>query len=92
MGDELYDNEDHFSRCHSRWIKRTNRKLNSSEEMPNKWADEQCEACRYYIQLRGLFSSDYGVCSSEKSEFDGMVRFSHDGCDEFDEYVDSGGG
>jgi len=42
-------------------------------------------ACRHWLPLAGQRGYDWGACSNERSEFDGIVRFEHDGCQEFDE-------
>jgi hypothetical protein len=48
-----------------------------------EWWAEQCGMCRYLIPLSGAFADDYGICSNPRSDFDGLVRFEHDGCDKF---------
>jgi hypothetical protein len=78
----LRSDEQHFAECHTRWMERRNRKMEASDyELP--WAEEQCGMCRYWIPLEGIFATDYGACSNQRSPFDGFVRFEHDGCNVF---------
>lgn len=81
---EKYDSREHFRVCHDRWITKTNRDLSASER-PDEWVWNQCESCIYWLPLRGKFATDWGVCSNGKSASDGVVRFSHDGCDKFEQ-------
>jgi hypothetical protein len=80
----LYESTEHFDRCHDRWVDRTNRDL-SAEERPDEWVWNQCESCRYWIPLVGKFSTDWGACSNDRSLSDGVVRFAHDGCEQFEQ-------
>lgn len=65
---------------HERWLTRRNRKL-YEPHTPDDWYNFQCYNCLYYILLSGPLGNDWGVCSNEKSKFDGTVRFEHDGCE-----------
>jgi hypothetical protein len=61
-----------------------------SGKIPSEnWGDEQCELCLYYIPLLGILGSDYGVCTNVDSEFDGVLKFEHNGCDEHVFFDDS---
>jgi hypothetical protein len=84
MTDKLFKDHTHFRACHERWMEKRNRK----QEEPgykDEWYAEQCGMCKYFAPLSGAFAEDYGVCSNSSSEFDGFVRFEHDGCDVFSE-------
>lgn len=81
------DSSTYFGQCHERWIKCANRDLSASDR-PDEWVWNQCESCRYWISLAGKFSTDWGVCSSVHAQYDGRVRFAHDGCEQF-EGIDS---
>lgn len=74
----------HFQRCHERWVMRVNRD-SSSEDSPDEWVWNQCQSCRYWIPLSGEFFADWGACSNSNSIFDGNVRFSHDGCESYEQ-------
>jgi hypothetical protein len=76
--------EKHLERCHERWQERRNRKQDDLD-YKEEWYSEQCGSCQYFISLTGKFSEDYGVCSNSDSEFDGFVRFEHDGCEKYSE-------
>lgn len=80
----LVEDSVHARRCHDRWQQRVNRDL-SSPTCPEEWYAQQCLCCRYYVPLVGALSEDWGVCSNPDSAFDGIVRFEHDGCDQFSE-------
>lgn len=83
-----FDPDDHRTKCHLRWTTQLNRDQNSPG-YPDKWMEEQCLFCRYYMPLAGPMGHDFGVCSNPAEPFDGRVRFEHDGCDGFvpaDEY------
>jgi Protein of unknown function (DUF3027) len=81
---EIYELDAFADSCHERWSTKNNRDLSLSDP-PDEWIESQCEICVYWIPLRGKFATDWGVCSNEKSTSDGVVRFSHDGCDHFEE-------
>ena len=81
---EIHDSPEHFRSCHERWARRTNRDL-SMQDRPDDWVWNQCESCIYWLPLRGKFASDWGVCSNEESTFDGIARFAHDGCEQFEQ-------
>ena len=80
----LFNSSAHFYQCHERWGDKSNRD-SSVDEAPDEWVWSQCEGCRYWIPLTGEFRTDWGVCSNSKSKFDGVVRFAHDGCDEYED-------
>lgn len=44
---------------------------------------QQCFSCWYYVELNSPLGNDWGVCTSSFSDYDGMVRYEHDGCDEY---------
>ncbi len=73
-----------FLTVHERWLKKINRDIDA-ENKPDKWIWNQCETCRHYLRLAGEYGNDWGVCSNLISKFDGQSRFSHDGCDFFEE-------
>lgn len=85
---QKYDSDEYFHQCHKRWVSRTNRDL-STLDRPDEWVWNQCESCIYWIPLVGKFTTDWGVCSNENSDSDGLARFAHDGCDQFEERDDS---
>ena len=78
----LENDEKHADACHARWRKRMNRNLNAPGR-PDRWCDEECLGCAYYIILSGVFAEDYGVCSNPASKFDQRAMFEHDGCEDF---------
>ncbi len=82
--ESLISSRGHFDSCHQRWLERRNRRQENSG-YKDKWYGEQCGMCRYFIPLSGAFSEDYGGCSNPSSESDGMIRFEHDGCEQFSE-------
>ncbi|WP_449346118.1 DUF3027 domain-containing protein [Streptomyces xanthochromogenes] len=49
----------------------------------DEWFDEQCGGCRFLIALSGELGLDWGACTHADSQFDGHVRFEHDGCGHF---------
>ena len=75
----LVKDERHVEACHQRWIQR--RSLPSDAE--DGWSAKQCLHCLYYVELTGLFLTDWGVCSNSGSPRDRSVMFEHDGCDAF---------
>lgn len=89
MASPLTDSRQHFDSCHQRWSTRLNRRQGTSDYR-DEWYAEQCGICRYFIPLCGAFIEDYGGCTNGASEFDGMIRFEHDGCDHFSEGGDWG--
>ena len=78
----LHDERVHTDRCHERWLSRRNRRM-EDPEYRDQWRAEQCGRCCYWIMLAGTLATDWGVCSNSESEFDGIVRFEHDGCGAF---------
>lgn len=81
MSDQFKKNQrDFFFKCHDRWAKKISRDL-SNPSAPDNWVWEQCAGCLFWVPLSGIFSTDWGVCGNSISEFDGFLRFSHDGCD-----------
>ncbi|MFD7872912.1 DUF3027 domain-containing protein [Streptomyces sp. NPDC059766] len=76
------DDRAHNDLCHERWSQEQNR----STRQPgyrDEWYDEQCGGCRCWVALSGELGRDWGVCTRNGSEFDGRVRFEHDGCELF---------
>jgi hypothetical protein len=73
------DNPEWFRLCHERWMEKRNRR-NEDPAYRDEWWSQQCGACRYWVPLSGVFAEDYGVCAGSTSDFDGLVRFEHDGC------------
>ena len=82
MAKNLRDDKEHANQCHTRWMRRRNRKQEELDYAEN-WYSEQCGGCIYFIPLMGILSDDYGVCSNPESDFDGIVRFEHDGCGQY---------
>jgi hypothetical protein len=74
---------EHRQTCHDRWMERRNRRQ-EDPDYKDEWYAEQCGGCRFFVQLQGLSSADWGGCSSAKSPFDGRVMFEHDGCEFFE--------
>ena len=83
----LDKNRKHVKRCRARWCKLINRDI-ESPDYQDEWYSEQCVNCNYYIRLINFFRDDWGVCSNPESNFDGKVRFKHDGCDKYHESGD----
>jgi hypothetical protein len=81
-GQPLLHDEQHAEDCHVRWMPRRNRKMEAPNYDPT-WASEQCLFCRYFIPLTGALIEDWGACSNSLSVFDAIVRFEHDGCEQF---------
>lgn len=69
---------------HSRWGERVNRRTDNPGYR-DEWFFEQCGGCLHWLALSGQIGADWGVCSSESSQFDGVARFEHDGCDQFEQ-------
>jgi hypothetical protein len=86
----LTDDAAHAKECHARWLMARNRRQEDSGYQ-DEWFAEQCGGCRYWIPVTGVLGSDYGACTSARSDFDGRVMFEHDGCSTFDP-ADSFGG
>lgn len=82
------EDREHFLECHYRWCERTNRNFENLKDNKELSGMMQCMICVYYIRLCGEFIEDWGVCSYKESEFDGMVRYEHDGCTKFVEAED----
>lgn len=74
--------EEHFHACHSRWVALRNRDV-GDPDYREEWYGEQCGGCNFYVPLAGKWGYDWGVCSNEKSPFDRIAVFEHDGCEEF---------
>ena len=74
-------------KAHDRWLTRLNRDPVASGYM-DEWYGQQCGSCQRWIPLSGQAGLDWGACTHEQSEFDGQVRFEHDGCSH---YEDAGG-
>jgi hypothetical protein len=72
----------HGRECHGRWLTALNRRTNQPG-YPEKWFDEQCGGCRFWVPLTGELGWDWGACTNGNSAFDGRVRFEHDGCEAF---------
>lgn len=66
-------------KVHPRWAKDLLGPLSDED----RWRDNQCGGCRYYIPLEGRHGMDWGACSGEKSPYDRQVVFEHHGCDAF---------
>ena len=69
-----------------------------SEECYNRWEqiipkiDKKmpCNSCIYYIPVKGDFHfSDYGICSNEKSDYDGKVVYTTSSCTLFSKTLGS---
>lgn len=75
---------EHFRECNFRWKDSSNRSFEEGREDCEKldgfW---QCMFCVYYVPLSGVFIEDWGACTNVKSQYDGTVRYEHDGCREF---------
>ncbi|MCA1594853.1 MAG: DUF3027 domain-containing protein [Chloroflexi bacterium] len=83
-GEPLVLDGKHAHECHVRWVKGYTRNGPArSEEEEDRWHNEQCGQCRYYVPLEGALSSDWGACTNAKSMFDGRVMFEHNGCDQY---------
>jgi Protein of unknown function (DUF3027) len=81
-GNPLFRDEAHLREAHNRWV------LRIGKNLEGEWTPEQCGLCRFWIPLAGPAGADWGVCSNPASSDDGVVRFEHDGCVEFDEATD----
>lgn len=66
-----------------RWASDIN--LKAEDSVDKEWRGRQCGACRFWIPLAGRLGYDYGACSNVLSEFDGRVRFEHDGCQAYED-------
>jgi hypothetical protein len=86
----LITNKKHAKACHNRWLKNLNRDA-AKQDYKEKWSDEQCGGCRFYVPLIGAFIADWGACSNENSPCDGTVRLEHDGCDFYSEAANGWG-
>jgi hypothetical protein len=80
----LADDVKHFQMCHERWLALRNRRM-EDPDFRDEWYGQQCGACVYFVYLTGAFVNDWGACSNPDSQFDGQVRFEHDGCEQFEE-------
>jgi hypothetical protein len=79
----LANDKEHCISCGSRWSSTRRNREAFEPGYKEEWYMEQCLACIFFIRLTGFLIDDFGVCSCEKSKFDGIVRFEHDGCEEF---------
>lgn len=78
--ERLIKSRQHAREVHARW-----RQVHFSPDYKNHTrSDEvislQCGGCIFYAALEGTLGSDWGVCTNEKSEYDGKPMFEHDGC------------
>jgi hypothetical protein len=71
-------------RVHERWLARRARRTDDPGYL-DEWYREQCGSCRRWIPLSAPAGLDWGACTHEKSDFDGQVRFEHDGCPCYEE-------
>ena len=56
------------------------------EPWPDTFRDDyvkQCLHCKHYVQLSGELGYDWGVCTSEQSQYDGQLVFEHWTCAEW---------
>jgi len=78
--DEGFTNEEkirnkHSEKCCSRW----------ENIVPPKSVDNNCRNCAYFLSNSGEFYFwDFGLCSNEKSDFDGRVVAVKSSCEYFD--------
>ena len=77
-----WDNQKYFNQTHEGWIHRLNR-TQRDPDYKDEWGRQQCFNCKFFVPLEGVFENDYGACSNEKSEFDKVVMFEHDGCSDY---------
>ncbi|MFE3876465.1 DUF3027 domain-containing protein [Kitasatospora sp. NPDC059146] len=77
------ENPEELDAVHGRWITRRHRGASDDDEYPDEWYRQQCGFCRHWFPLAGTLGLDYGACANGESEFDGTVRFEHDGCERF---------
>jgi Protein of unknown function (DUF3027) len=80
---------DHELASHSRWMDGRNRKQEEAEYR-EEWYPEQCGRCEFWVPLAGKWGLDWGGCSNLRSPFDAMIRFEHDGCEQYSAAVDWG--
>ncbi|CAL9485593.1 MULTISPECIES: DUF3027 domain-containing protein [unclassified Streptomyces] len=74
-GDDLAHNGEN----HARWLALLNRST-GTPDYRDDWYYEQCGGCRFWVALSGRLGQDWGACTHAGSDFDGRVRFEHDGC------------
>ena len=68
----------HSENCYNRWI----------NIVPQKTFDNHCRDCSYFLPIRGQFYFwDFGLCSNDKSLFDGRVVGVKSSCEYFDEDI-----
>lgn len=83
----LFPDEEHAASCHGRWLRELEERVapldENGEVDDDKWSNEQCGQCIYYIPLRGALASDWGLCSNVKSPLDRKAVFEHYGCEEY---------
>lgn len=53
---------------------------NDDQGMAEHYGRTECVGCAYFIRLEPPLNADWGVCSNDKSTFDGRVMNEHDGC------------
>ena len=71
--DEIADQ--HSEKCYNRW----------KDIVPPKSVDNHCDNCAYFLSNSGQFYFwDFGLCSNEKSIFDGRVVGVKSSCECFD--------
>jgi hypothetical protein len=70
-------------KVHDRWLTRLNRNTAVPGYL-DEWHRQQYSSCRRWIPLSGQAGLDWGACTHEQSEFDGQVRFEHDGCPHYE--------
>jgi hypothetical protein len=71
-------------KVHDRWLARLNRDIAAAGYI-DEWYSQQCGSCKHWIPLSGQAGLDWGACTNERSEFDGQVRFEHDGCPHYED-------
>lgn len=68
-----------YEKIHDRWAEDLFKDVSDED----RWRDNQCGGCRYYIPLEGNRGADWGACSGKESPYDRQVVFEHYGCDAF---------
>lgn len=69
----------HAHDTHERWRKRF-----ITAGIKRDPGPEQCGGCAFYLELRGVLGTDWGVCSNPASPQDGSPMFEHDWCEHID--------
>ncbi|MGQ0846577.1 MAG: DUF3027 domain-containing protein [Sporichthyaceae bacterium] len=71
---------------HRRWIAKVGlHRSPGSPDYQESWYWQQCGGCAFYIPLNDPLGADWGACSGASSQFDGLLRFEHDGCEAFEQ-------